>query len=132
MTAQNGLHAGDQLHDPEWLRNIIVRAEVKPLYNVQLGRFCRDHNDRHRTGRGVGAQPAQDLQAVFLRQHDVQQHKVGKLFTARGKKVAAVCKAFRVKAAAAQRIFLQLPDGVVVLHNIDHSVIGSFRFYEFL
>ena len=50
---------------------------VQPLDDVDLAGFGRDHDDR-RCGAGrVGAQLGQNLVAVLVGQHDVQNDEVG-------------------------------------------------------
>ena len=75
--AQHGPHAGDELHDAERLAQVVVRTVVQPLDDVDLAGFGRDHDDR-RCGAGrVGAQLGQNLVAVLVGQHDVQNDEVG-------------------------------------------------------
>ena len=75
--AQHGFDPGNKLHNAEGLAEVIVRAVVQPLDDVDLAGFGRDHDDR-RCGAGrVGAQLSQNLVAVLVGQHDVQNDEVG-------------------------------------------------------
>ena len=75
--AQRSTHPAEELHDAERLAQVVVRTVVQPLDDVDLAGFGRDHDDR-RCGAGrVGAQLGQNLVAVLVGQHDVQNDEVG-------------------------------------------------------
>ncbi len=78
--------------------------------------FGRDHNDRQVCAGGVGAQLAQDLVAVLIGQHHIQNDQLPGL--AHGSPEAGgVLSAACVIAVGLQRVLLQLTDAGVALDN---------------
>src|SRR3954469_2504875 len=72
--AQQGAQAGEQLLALERLDEVVVGAGVEAL-DARLDRVARgEHQDRHVVG---GPQAAGDLDAVDLRQPEVEDHEVG-------------------------------------------------------
>ena len=74
QAAAERVHARNQLRGGEGLRHIVVRAVHEPGDLVHLLAQRGEHDDAH-LGAG-GAYPAADLEAVYVRQHDVQQRHV--------------------------------------------------------
>ena len=117
--AQQRAHPRGQLRHGEGLHHVVVGAEVEAAHAI-LHRVARgEHQDRRRPGlvRRRGAQPPQHLEAVHLRQPDVEDHEV-ELLLRRGR--------HRVLAARrhVDRVALGLEDalqpggqGRVVLHD---------------
>ena len=118
--AQHGPHAGDELHDAERLAQVVVRTVVQPLDDVDLAGFGRDHDDR-RCGAGrVGAQLGQNLVAVLVGQHDVQNDEVGPPAAQRRPEAGRVLAARGLVPVGLQSVLLQLTDAGVVLDDVDH------------
>ena len=119
--AQHGPHAGDELHDAERLAQVVVRTVVQPLDDVDLAGFGRDHDDR-RCGAGrVGAQLGQNLVAVLVGQHDVQNDEVGPPAAQRRPEAGRVLAARGLVPVGLQSVLLQLTDAGVVLDDVNHS-----------
>ena len=119
--AQHSLDAGDELHDAEGLAQVVVRAVVQPLDDVDLAGLGRDHNDRDGRRGGVGAELGQNLVAVLVRQHDVQNDQLGPGIAQCSPKAGRVLAAPGFVAVGIQSILFQLTDAGVVLDDVDHS-----------
>jgi hypothetical protein len=80
---QDGPDAGQQLLQVERLGHVVVAAEPESVDLVGPGVAGGQEEYRHRAGPPAGpgqaAQAAQDLEAVQVGQHDVEQHQVGRL-----------------------------------------------------
>ncbi len=76
--AQQRAHAGGELGHGEGFHHVVVGAQVEAVDAV-VHRVARgEHQHRHRAAfvhRG-GAQAAQHLEAVHLRQADIEDHQV--------------------------------------------------------
>ena len=116
--AQHGPHAGDELHDAERLAQVVVRTVVQPLDDVDLAGFGRDHNDRQRAGSRVVPQLGQDLIAVLVRQHHVQNDQLGPGLVQRRPKAGAVLAAGGLVTVGLQGILFQFADAGVILSLI--------------
>lgn len=90
--AQKRVHATDQLHHAEGLGQVIVGARIKAAYLVELGAFRREHHDGKELRRRVLAQAAENLEPIDLGQHDVEQHQIGKRFSASIEEIAGMAK----------------------------------------
>src|SRR5256885_1887505 len=73
------LHARQQLAHPEWLGDEISGPEAERLDRRLLGRHRREHQHRDVAEPVVCLHFRQQLQAVDLRHHDVEQQEVGAL-----------------------------------------------------
>ena len=94
---------------------------VQPLDDVDLAGFGRDHDDR-RCGAGrVGAQLGQNLVAVLVGQHDVQNDEVGPPAAQRRPEAGCVLAARGLVPVGLQSVLLQLTDAGVVLDDVNHS-----------
>ncbi len=72
VAPQYGLHARQQLGEPERLGDVIFGTELEPHDLVHLGAARAEHDDGH---RGVlRAQLAHHFEPVHPRQHDVENH----------------------------------------------------------
>ena len=69
-------HAGPQDHGVERLREVVRRAELDGSRDGLDLVDRRDHDDRNRPEHRVGAHPLEDLEAVHLRHHDVEEDEV--------------------------------------------------------
>ena len=73
--AQDGVDAGDQLLKIEWLRDVIVGAELEALQLVRLLAAGRQNNDRHFAGLSKdGAQ----VEAVEVGQREIEHDEIGR------------------------------------------------------
>ena len=71
--ARHRADAGEQLAEAERLHDVVVGAELEPDDAVDLVAARRDDDDRHVRR---GAEPAAHLEAVDVRQPEVEQHDV--------------------------------------------------------
>ena len=62
----------------EWLGDVVIGPQVKPLDAVAHLGLDRDHDHRHRRNL---AQQAQRLEAVHLRHGNIHDHQVGQILT---------------------------------------------------
>ena len=74
--AQDGLHPGDQLAEPERLGDVAGRAEFEPEDHIELGTHGADHDDGDRTDL---SHPPAHLGAVHAGQQQVEQDDVGRV-----------------------------------------------------
>ena len=74
--AQQCAHSRRQLGHGERFHHVIVGAEVEAAHAVVHRVARREHQHRHRTAAAAGAQAAQHLEAVHLRQADVQDDEI--------------------------------------------------------
>ena len=119
--AQGGTHPGHELHHTEGLGHIVVRPLVQAQYLVILRALGGEHDDLDLPGGGHGPHPAEDLQAVLLGQHNVQQDQLRNLFLHGLPEQGGTLKTLCFHSLALQRIDHQLSDAGVVLQNIDHG-----------
>ena len=75
---QERAHARGELRHREWLHHVVVRAEIETAHAVIDRIARREHQHRHRAVllRRAAAQAPQHLEAVHLRQPDVEDHQV--------------------------------------------------------
>lgn len=71
---QNCPDARLEFKNRERLGKVIVGTEFETEHAVQLGRFCRQHQDRNRDR--LAAQVAAELQAVHAGQHQVEHDEL--------------------------------------------------------
>src|SRR4051794_16446230 len=118
---QQRAQAGQQLLALEGLDEVVVGARVEAL-DARLDRVARgEHEDRHVVGR---AQPARDLDAVELRQPEVEDHEVGVVGGGLVERRLAVAGDAHVVAVQAQGALEDLGDLVVVLDD-EHPWIAT-------
>ncbi len=79
-----------ELVGPERLGQVVVGPGLQPLHRGLLARAGGQHDHRDVQGRLVGAQPAQQLEAVGPRHHHVGQHDVGRPLRDRCQRLLAV------------------------------------------
>ena len=65
------LYPGNQFHDTEGLRNIIICPQIQSLDLVDLRGLRRDHDHRHQHRVLSGTQLFHNAQTILVRQHDV-------------------------------------------------------------
>ena len=102
VPADQRAHAGAEFVEIEGLDEVIVGAGVQPLHAIGDGIARGDDQHRHRVA--ACAQALEHIEAVALRQAEVEQHQVVGLAADRG-----------------QRRF-------AVLHPVDGETIGAQRF----
>jgi len=78
-----------ELVGAERLRDVVVGAHLEADDALGLFRPGGEHDDRDRGGLLVRANGTADFQAVDLRQHQVQDHQIGRSFSDRDKGVAS-------------------------------------------
>ena len=120
--AQHGPHAGDKFHDAERLAEVVVRAVVQTLDDINFAGLGCDHNDRQVCAGGVGAQLVQDLVAVLIGQHHIQNDQLGPGLAHGGPEAGGVLAAACVIAVGLQRVLLQLTDAGIVFDNVNHKI----------
>ena len=82
--AQNRAHAKlrldarKQLANAKRLTHEVGRAETERLDRGFLGRERRDHEHRHVAPAIVVLDPLQELKAVHVREHDVEEQQIGR------------------------------------------------------
>ena len=113
-SAQDCADARDQLQHGKRLGNKVVRAVVKSDHAVVFRIFRRQHNDGQAFGRRPRAQLFQDGQAIFFRQHDIEQHQLRKLCVHSPPEFRRKRKALCLKALTVQSVEHKLADGIVV------------------
>src|SRR3954453_3272675 len=119
--AQQRAQAGEQLLALERLDEVVVGARVEPLH-ARLDRVARgQHEDRHVVG---GAQAARDLDAVELRQAEVEDHEVRVVRGGLVERCLPAAAEAHVVAVQAQRALEHLRDLVVVLDD-EHAGIAT-------
>jgi hypothetical protein len=72
---QHGPHSRQQLGNRKRFGDVVVGTELETEHLVGFRRPRRQHDDRRRIR--ARAQFAADVEAVFLRQHDVENDEVG-------------------------------------------------------
>ena len=131
--AQYRPDAGDHLHHPEGLGEIIVRPGVQTHHLVVLRPLGGSHDDGNPGGGRVGSQGFQDSDAVLVGQHDVQQNQLRLGAAQAVEQPRTVPEALRLKARRPQGVQHQLPDAVIVLYTVNHLVFPqnaeSFSFH---
>ena len=73
MSAQQRVHARDELHHAERLRQVIIGTRVKAANRVELGRLRGEHHDGHIRSTRIGAQALEHRNAVFIGKHYVEK-----------------------------------------------------------
>src|SRR5258708_10305285 len=71
--AQQRPHTGQQLRNPKWLGEVVVRTEVQRAHAVRLAAACGDHEHRYLV---VAADGLEHGQAVRSGKADVEQEQV--------------------------------------------------------
>ena len=121
--AEQRPHARDQLVRAERLGHVVVGAELEADDAVGFLGARRQHDDRDRRGRVVGAHDAADFEAVHLRQHQVQDHQVRRMLPDGGERLAPRRQHVGVKSGLAEVVGDQIGDVAVVFHD-EHAWHG--------
>src|SRR5262249_26578425 len=114
MKLQMRLHAREQFAGAEGLDQIIVRPGFHPLDARLFARASRKQNDWDGLQPLVGAQFAQQPEAVKIRHHHVGQHEVGRALTNRIQRRFSVGNGFNFVLPAEQPPQVIAHVGVVV------------------
>ena len=117
--AQHRPDAGQQFARVERLRQIIVRAHLKPDDAVDLFALRGQHDDRDRRR---GAQAPAQAQAVLARQHQVEHDQVDPALGQRPVHLAPVARDRDAAFVGAQILGHQRADLAVVLDDEDVGV----------
>ena len=118
--AKDRLHAGDKLHDPEGLCEIVVRAQVQTLNFIVFRALGRRHDDGDAGKSRGGLHPAQKLDAVESWEHHVEHDKLGHFLLQGVPECLPVLKASGLKAGRLQSVDLNVADAGVIFHTPDH------------
>jgi hypothetical protein len=106
---QHGSHPRDHLADAERFRHVVVRADFEPHHAVDLVGACADHDDRHVAPR---PQLTADVQAVGVRQAEVQQHQPRRVG---GQRLGPGADPVHLVAVPAQAPTQRLGDRLIIL-----------------
>ena len=116
---QQRVYPRDEFHHAEGFRQIVVGTGIEPYYFVELGALGREHHDGEVLGRCIAAQGLQQNETVVAGQHNVQQHRIGRLERAPLNKTVAIVERTHFHTRLMQRIGSQVADMLVVFHVID-------------
>ena len=116
----------------ERLGDVVVRPQLQAEDPVHLGGAGGQHQDRDRRGRRIAPEDLADLQAVHLRQHEVEDDEVGPVLPGGGQGARAVPGEDRGEAGLAQLEAQHLEGVGLVVHEEDlrlhaPSAAGTFE-----
>src|SRR2546421_10331471 len=122
VAPQDDAHARDELFQAEWFGDVVVAADGQAM-NLLFGRVAgREKDDRHLpTRRG---EAAEDLEAIDVRQHDVEDHQSGLEGLDLGQRVTAAERGLHAEALVAERHGDQLGDVQLIVDHQDPLRIG--------
>lgn len=132
-SAEDGLHAGQELREAEGLGHVVFCAELEAHDLVHLGAACREHDHGRRVF--AGAQRAEHLEAVHLRQHHVEDDEVERAAHRLREPVLPVVREIDAVAFGGEVHLEPHGDALVVLDHQDatrgrgssHFVLGNTR-----
>ena len=124
---EHGPDARRKLQHTERLRDEIIRTAVESDDAVIFRVPCGQQDDGQRPRGGGGAQIAQNVQSVLLREHEVEQHQLRQGALHRAVERGWQREALHCEALALQSVDDELADGLVVLKNIDHGCFLPFH-----
>jgi hypothetical protein len=118
FSGQVAPHPGHQLHRLKRLDNIIGNARVeRPDYVAFLG-SARQHDHRHITPLGLGADMGIQLVAIRIRQHQIKQHQTGwRYFVYYSLRLATIRGHNHLKSFTRKHKIQQKTDAFVIFHN---------------
>ena len=119
--AQRGPHPGDELAEPERLRDVVVGTDLEPDDGVDLGVARGDHDDRHLRTR---PDLATHVDARHLREHHVEQHERRADGVELVERLDAVGRGLDEEALALQRDGQRVAIGLLVVDDEDRGGIG--------
>ena len=109
-----GFYARDEFGGIERLYDIIVRADAEPANLIDAGDFRRHHQDRDVF---LLAKRAADLEAVRIREHNIQNDEIEVLFDRAFFARGAVVFDHDLEAVELQVVALDFRDVLFVLNN---------------
>jgi len=89
--------------------------------SVQYSGFPSAFSEVHILCCGTCAKCAKNLQAVFLREHNIQHTKLGELGFNRLPEISWVCKTFGREAGRIEGIADQFPNGIIIFYEVDQK-----------
>ena len=112
------LHALEEIELVQRLHEVVVRAELAPAHRVAIAAEARHHHHRKRLGALIRPDAPQELEAVDLRQHHIEQHErrqriVGEELERRlavGRVLHRVALALEPAGAQIHQVFVVLDD----------------------
>src|SRR5690242_5017221 len=119
LRAELILDARHQLAYEERLHDVVVRAEFQADNAIGFRHARSQKDDRYVSQLGVIAQRFADLQAVGIRQHDVQNHQVGPLPPAQFHRASAGLRSGDNESFFFQVVFQQ-PQKVGIVFDEDY------------
>ena len=120
VTAQQRVHARNELHHAEGLRQIVVGTRIEPADRIEFGRLRGEHHDGHIGSARIGAQALEHRNTVFVGQHYVEKEQIGHLARERNVHFRRARKAARGVARLLERIKRQISNLFVIFEVIDH------------
>ena len=117
MAAGHGEHAGLQLADAEWLREVVVGAAFEADDGVGLAVARGEHQDRRLDVRARGPQRPTDGDTVEPGQHHVEDEQVEACPARTLQGGAAVGLFLDVEARKAEVQLQQFTNGDIVFHH---------------
>ena len=126
--AKHSLDARNHLHHTEGFCQIVVGPQIQPDDLVVLRIFCRCHDYRNVPGQRGSLQLLENGDAVFPRQHDVQQNQFRRFLFHCGPERHAVRETVGGEARRVQSIQHQIPDALIIFHTIYHTETSSCSF----
>ena len=106
---------------------IVGRLQPQGLEHPLLVRLCREHNDAQ--GRALGAQRAQQLEAVHPLERDIQDHHAHlRVACGRQRRLAAL-RGLAFEAHLGERVANRLPEETLVVddedarHGLGHGLL---------
>lgn len=124
---EHGAHARRQLAQTEWLRHVIVGAEIEAGDAGVLGRACREHDDRHLPSLGASSQDAAHFGAAQDRQIEVEDDQIGRLRRDRLQRIVATAHDLGIGFAAALEGVLDQARNVAIVFDDEDAVSGHLR-----
>ena len=115
--AQHGADARDQLLEAERLGDVVVAAQ-REAADLVLGGVARGEED-DRDLRAAGAEPACDLEALHVGQHDVEHHQLRLERRCGGERLPARRGGLDLEALEAQRHREHVEDVRLVVDDED-------------
>jgi len=120
-TAAEGLDPGQELTNRKGLGQIVVGARLEPGDLVVLGSAGGEHQDRQQRSRT--AQATADLDAVEIRQHEIEEHEVEGLAGAAVDRGSPVLQGDDIIPRRAQKVGETLAQSPFVLDEKAWSVV---------
>ena len=95
------------------------------MLSFRRSAFRACHNDRDIACRNIRTKLLQDRDAVFLRQHDIQQDQLGLLTFQSFPECQGIRKTLCLKSGDFQRIQNQIPDSVIIFNTVNYKRLKS-------